>query len=195
MAARGLDAQRRVYRAMLTLHPKRFRREYGDLMVQLFADQLRDARSSSRVWTSTVRDLAVSVSSERLEDSMRSSFVVALGGAMLAMVGSVGVVRGHNVGAPSTLAFSVGLMVIAIVGAAVLLRRLANQPSALAVSPAGMAVTRSPIQLLRWLAVPVATLGLILAFFGLTWRSAVEAGAGIAVLTVSALIWRGFGGR
>jgi len=68
-------------------------------------------------------------------------------------------------------------------------------PSALAVSPAGMAVTRSPIQLLRWLAVPVATLGLILAFFGLTWRSAVEAGAGIAVLTVSALIWRGFGGR
>ena len=194
MVRRGLEGQRRLYRAMLTLHPKRFRREYGDLMVQLFSDQLRDA-PSSRVWISTVRDLAVSVSSERLEDSMRSSFVVALGGAMLATVGSVGVVRGKNVGAPSTLAFSVGLMVIAIVGAAVLLRRLANQPSALAVSPAGMAVTRSPIQLLRWLAVPVATLGLILAFFGLTWRSAVEAGAGIAVLTVSALIWRGFGGR
>ena len=195
MVRRGLEGQRRLYRAMLTLHPKQFRREYGDLMVQLFSDQLRDARSSSRVWSSTVRDLAVSVSSERLEDSMRSSFVVALGGAMLAMVGSVGVVTGGNRAAPSTFAFGAGLMVIAIVGAAVLLRRLANQPSALAVSPAGMAVTRSPIQLLRWLAVPVAIVGLILAFFGLAWGSAVEAGAAAGVLAVSALIWRGFGGR
>src|SRR5439155_22956862 len=104
-------------------------------------------------------------------------------------------VRGTSAGAPSRWAFSSGLLVIAIVGAAVLLRRLANQRSALAVSPAGMAVSRSPIQLLRWLAVPVATLGLILAFCGLTWRSAVEAAAGAAVLAASALIWRSFGGR
>jgi hypothetical protein len=193
VASRGLELQRRIYRAMLALHPRRFRREYGAQMLQLFTDQLRHSASPPRVWMSAFNDLALSVSSERLEESMRSNFIIALGGATLATVGSVGVVTGRGGDGLGALAASIGLIVVAVVGTAVMLRRAANQPSALAMGGGGM-VSRSVVGLLKWAAVPVAGLGLVFAFFGVAWGSAVHSGVAVGLLAFSGLIWKGFGG-
>lgn len=60
----------RAYRALLHLYPARFRARFGDEMVQLFGDLIRDARVAGRptgqirLWLHTVWDLAVTAPSE-----------------------------------------------------------------------------------------------------------------------------------
>ncbi len=63
----------RVYRGLLRLYPSEFRARFGDEMVQLFGDQLRDARTgrvssgpagAAHVWIRTLGDLAVTAASE-----------------------------------------------------------------------------------------------------------------------------------
>jgi hypothetical protein len=60
----------RVYRALLRVYPAAFRARFADEMVQLFSDQLRDARSdgapagATRTWLRTLGDLAVTAASE-----------------------------------------------------------------------------------------------------------------------------------
>jgi hypothetical protein len=62
----------RVYRGLLRLYPKAFRARFSDEMVQLFSDQLRDARTAgapagaARTWLRTLGDLAVTVASEHM---------------------------------------------------------------------------------------------------------------------------------
>ena len=59
-----------VYGWLLRLYPAAFRARYADEMIQLFGDQLRDARASgaasgtARSWMRTLGDLAVSAASE-----------------------------------------------------------------------------------------------------------------------------------
>lgn len=68
----------RIYRALLHLYPRRFRREYGDDMVALLEDQLRD-EPALRVVGRTARDLVVSVPTRHLEaDVKRSSSIVLI---------------------------------------------------------------------------------------------------------------------
>lgn len=61
----------RIYRRLLALYPPEFRARYADEMVQLFGDQLRDARTgdvpggSARTWLRALRDLTVTAASER----------------------------------------------------------------------------------------------------------------------------------
>ena len=53
----------RVYRALLVAYPREFRREYGDLMVQLFRDRMRFDGGGVRgliIWMQIVLDLAAS---------------------------------------------------------------------------------------------------------------------------------------
>ena len=62
----------RLYRFFLRLYPERFRDEFGDEMVELFADQLRDAKARGglsvvRLGWRTLRGLATTAPSERLE--------------------------------------------------------------------------------------------------------------------------------
>jgi hypothetical protein len=60
----------RAYRGLLRLYPAEFRTRYSDEMVQLFSDQLRDARAggvpadTARTWLRTLGDLAVTAASE-----------------------------------------------------------------------------------------------------------------------------------
>jgi hypothetical protein len=60
----------RVYRRLLRLYPGEFRARFSDEMVQLFSDQLRDARTggapggAARTWLRTLGDLAVTAASE-----------------------------------------------------------------------------------------------------------------------------------
>jgi hypothetical protein len=59
-----------TYRALLRLYPVRFRARFGDEMVQLFGDLLRDAHAVGRpaapirLWLHTLWDLAVTAPSE-----------------------------------------------------------------------------------------------------------------------------------
>jgi hypothetical protein len=61
----------RIYRRLLALYPPEFRARYADEMVQLFGDQLRDARAgrvpggSTRTWLRALRDLTVTAAAER----------------------------------------------------------------------------------------------------------------------------------
>ena len=53
----------RVYRALLVAYPREFRREYGDLMVQFFADRMRYDGGGIRgliLWWQLILDLAMS---------------------------------------------------------------------------------------------------------------------------------------
>lgn len=42
----------------------------------------------------------------------------------------------------------------------------------------------------KWIAIPIAALGLIFLFFGLIWQGAVQAGVAVALLALAATIWR-----
>jgi hypothetical protein len=59
----------RAYRHTIRLYPRSFREEFGDDLVQLFADQLADERPA-RVVTRTLLDLALSVPQRHLESDM-----------------------------------------------------------------------------------------------------------------------------
>ena len=65
-----------LYQRLLWLYPASFRREYGQAMVQVFCDRLRDeARhrpraAAVRAWLHTLGDLALSVPKQRIEAFM-----------------------------------------------------------------------------------------------------------------------------
>ena len=67
---------RSFYQRLLWLYPASFRRDYGQAMVQVFCDRLRDeARhrpraASLRAWLQTLGDLALSVPNQRIEAFM-----------------------------------------------------------------------------------------------------------------------------
>jgi hypothetical protein len=58
-----------TYGLLLRLYPRAFREEYGEDMVQLHRNQLRD-ESATRVWARTVLDVALTAPSIRLEAHM-----------------------------------------------------------------------------------------------------------------------------
>lgn len=64
------DASLDLYRALLSLYPRRFRAEYGPHMLQVFGDCLRDARTQgpgdvAQLWLATLLDLIRSALEER----------------------------------------------------------------------------------------------------------------------------------
>lgn len=193
MAPQRLQRHRRIYRAMLALQPRAFRREYGELMLQLFTDQMRDAPSPMRVWRATAKDLAISVSYERTEESMKG-YLMALLGAAVATAGLVGVITGRRPDGPNIAVLGLGLIFVVGVGAVFMARRSVERPSMAGVG--GVAVANgSMVRHLKWLAIPVAIPGLITGFFGLAWGVLGLGVASMAILALSAVIWRVFGGR
>lgn len=61
-----------VYRRLTRLYPRSFRQNYGTDLVALFADQIQD-EPTARVWLRAVRDLSVTVPTQRLEAHMQHS--------------------------------------------------------------------------------------------------------------------------
>jgi hypothetical protein len=43
---------------------------------------------------------------------------------------------------------------------------------------------------LKWIAIPVAVLGLMFLFFGVLWQGAVQFGVAVGLLAIGATIWR-----
>lgn len=64
----SVDRHRTLYRALLLLYPRGFRRAYGESMAQVFADCVR--AHGPRVWLRTVPDLVRTVPTERIEAVM-----------------------------------------------------------------------------------------------------------------------------
>ena len=46
----------------------------------------------------------------------------------------------------------------------------------------------------RWIALPLLALGLVLLAFGLLWQGAVQLGVGGALVLLAALVWRSAAG-
>ena len=104
-----------LYRALLHLHPKTFRDEFGDEMVQAFKDLRRYQRRSRIVtWARVINDLSVSAIYERKEWIMSKKTSYALGaGAVATALIYTGVLVG--VGGSIQNAFIVFGIVLALV--------------------------------------------------------------------------------
>ena len=91
----------RIYRRFLAVYPREFRARYADEMVQLFGDQLRDARLGGapggivRTWLRALRDLAVTAASEHGgKDRTLAHSLAGPPSASSRMLGLVGIVGG-----------------------------------------------------------------------------------------------------
>ncbi|MET0626980.1 MAG: hypothetical protein ABW033_00815 [Acidimicrobiia bacterium] len=62
----------RTYRAVTRVYPPKFRREYGEPMVQLFADRVR-RDGGRRAWGSALRDVSISAPYQYWESLMNAS--------------------------------------------------------------------------------------------------------------------------
>ena len=85
----------RVYRRLLFVYPREHRREYGDLMVQLFRDRMRRDGSGFRglaVWMRMLVDLACAAFEEHKEGvDMRKLTTVGIALAVVLVAGGIGV--------------------------------------------------------------------------------------------------------
>lgn len=91
----------RLYRWLLRVYPSDFRARFGDEMVQLFADQLRDARGPSvrsgtvRTWIRTLSDLAVTAASEHARKDRTVAQSLATPPSTIAkLLGAIGILGG-----------------------------------------------------------------------------------------------------
>ena len=90
----------RIYRALLRLYPAAFRARFGDEMVQLLGDQLRDARAShapARVavaWLGALGDLVVTAASERAAGDRTVAHSLVAPSRLNRVLGGVGILGG-----------------------------------------------------------------------------------------------------
>ena len=92
----------RVYRWMLRLYPAAFRAQFADEMVQLFSDQLRDARTGNApaaaagTWLRTLGDLVITAASEQLrrDRTVAHSLATAPPSTASRLLGLVGILGG-----------------------------------------------------------------------------------------------------
>ena len=99
----------KVYRRLLLVYPKEYRREYGDLMVQLFRDRMRRDGGGFRgllVWVHMIFDLVVAAFKEHKEGAEMTKRRAWIG------AGLVAVLLAGVVGASTILAQSKGVTVI-----------------------------------------------------------------------------------
>ena len=94
----------RLYRALLLVYPREHRREYGELMVQLFRDRMRYEGGGLRdliVWTQMIPDLAVSAFDEHKKgENMKKRMWIAVISivALLTTAAGVSVVMSQSEG-------------------------------------------------------------------------------------------------
>jgi hypothetical protein len=82
----------RIYRGLLRLYPTEYRRRFGDQMVQLFGDQLRD--SGVRAWLAAPIDVITTAASEHLRRNRTMAHSMTLApspaGRLLGLIGILG---------------------------------------------------------------------------------------------------------
>lgn len=84
----------RVYRSLLRVYPADYRQAYGDQMVQLFGDQLREA-GEARTWFRTLGDLVTTAASEHMRRNRTVAHSVAVAPTPASrLLGLIGVLGG-----------------------------------------------------------------------------------------------------
>jgi len=81
---RSMGRHASLYRALVVLYPRSFRKEYGEAMNQLFGDRLREL--GARAWLETVADLVRTVPHQRMEAVMASPSPGTRVGVLVAFV-------------------------------------------------------------------------------------------------------------
>ncbi len=84
MSGHGPGRSERVYRALLLMYPKDFRRRYGPQMVQVFGDLWREERERAGLaglWARTVLDLLRTATLERTRTAAGATFVLPVAGS------------------------------------------------------------------------------------------------------------------
>lgn len=101
-----------IYRALIVLYPRSFRRDYGGPMTQLFADRVRDV--GARAWLRALPDLIRTLPVERIEAVMSSLGPrVRVLTLALAALGATAVTVGLGGGAVPIIALAVvGLLFV-----------------------------------------------------------------------------------
>lgn len=95
-----------VYRALLVLYPRSFRRDYAGPMTQLFADRVRDV--GAKAWLRAVPDLIRTLPTERIEAVMgRLGPVAPVLALAFAVLGATAITMGLGVGALPVIAVAV----------------------------------------------------------------------------------------
>ena len=108
---RSISRHVRLYRAVLVLYPRTFRRNYREPMVQLFGDCVRTA--GARVWLRAIPDLLRTVPTQRIEAVMARLRPSARVAALLFIVlGSAVVALGSGVGVGFVSVIAVGVVVL-----------------------------------------------------------------------------------
>jgi hypothetical protein len=93
-------ASERVYRWLLRLYPVAFRTRFGDEMVQLFGDLMRDAQRrqvparSARMWLRTLWDLVITAPAEYRRERTVAHSLSAPPNIAIRALGIVGIVGG-----------------------------------------------------------------------------------------------------
>jgi hypothetical protein len=172
----------RAYKALLVLYPRPFRREYGEDMALLFAEQLRD-ESAWRVCARAATDLALTVPTRYLEAVMKSStspFLSALFGAVAAAGLVCAVVSGTN----ATLAIS-GVAVAVVAGGLSAASYHRNRPLGAPASAIGWKLAAAGGLLLTALIITVNVIGELPDGF---WLPMVITGLAAVVLLAMGLI-------
>jgi hypothetical protein len=111
---RSLARHRSLYRALLVLYPRSFRRSYAEPMVQLFGDRLRDV--GPRAWLRTVPDLVRTIPVERTEAVMsrlRHSPAARVVALAVAVLGAALVSLGKGGGVVVVVALAVVAILVA----------------------------------------------------------------------------------
>ena len=93
-------SQERLYRLLLRLYPAPFRARFGDEMVQLFGDQLRDARTGlgstgpAGVWLRTLGDLVTTAIAERARRDRTVAHSLVAPSTLNRVLGGIGILGG-----------------------------------------------------------------------------------------------------
>ena len=165
-----------VYRSLTRMYPHSFRQGYGTDLVALFADQIQD-EPPARVWLRTLRDLSVSVPTQRLEVLVKrpsARLLTALSGLVAGTAALLALTLGSGPALP------VFLVVALLAGAVAVWSWQAVQPV-----PADVVVSGS------WWKVLVAgpaLAALTLGAMAVPWPDALDIGDGAYWLIVIAFM-------
>ena len=88
------NGQLRIYRGLLSLYPSAYRKHYGEKMVQLFGDQIRD-EGAMRAWLTALGDVPGSAIAERMRQDRSVAHSLAVAPTAVSRVlGLIGVLGG-----------------------------------------------------------------------------------------------------
>lgn len=168
-----MSVHQRIYRLLLVMYPPEHRDEYGEPMIQMLQDRLRDEGGgvgTAMVWAQVVTDLARTALFERMETTMETfkSGWWRVGAGFMALAQAVWAIGSHplvdpdpNVGSEQNLPSALYLAAAGLIVAGLVVRKnrkaLGSAMIGIGVLPGTLAIT------ILWMP-PVALIGVLAVF-------------------------------